>query len=35
MSEKYTRIDNAFEQKEEELSDLFADLEHKLNISTK
>ncbi|XP_077296220.1 biogenesis of lysosome-related organelles complex 1 subunit 5 isoform X2 [Arctopsyche grandis] len=35
MSEKYTRIDNAFEQKEEELNDFYTDLEHKLNVTTK
>jgi len=34
ISQKYVRIDNAFEQKEEELKDFYTDLEHKLNLTT-
>lgn len=33
MNFKCQRIDNAFEEKEEELRDLYADLNHKLNIA--
>lgn len=33
MNFKCQRIDNAFEEKEEELRDLYADLNHKLNIT--
>ncbi|XP_063825776.1 biogenesis of lysosome-related organelles complex 1 subunit 5 isoform X2 [Ostrinia nubilalis] len=33
MNFKCKRIDNAFEEKEEELRDLYADLNHKLNIA--
>lgn len=33
MNFKCKRIDNAFEDKEEELKDLYADLNHKLNIA--
>ncbi|XP_011568644.1 biogenesis of lysosome-related organelles complex 1 subunit 5-like [Plutella xylostella] len=33
MNFKCKRIDNAFEEKEEELRDLYADLDHKLNIT--
>ncbi|XP_062524569.1 biogenesis of lysosome-related organelles complex 1 subunit 5 isoform X2 [Bombyx mori] len=33
MNFKCQRIDNAFEEKEEELRDLYADLKHKLNIA--
>ncbi|XP_053615811.1 biogenesis of lysosome-related organelles complex 1 subunit 5 isoform X2 [Plodia interpunctella] len=35
MNFKCKRIDNAFEEKEEELRDLYADLNHKLNIANK
>lgn len=33
MNFKCQRIDNTFEEKEEELRDLYADLNHKLNIT--
>ncbi|PZC85697.1 biogenesis of lysosome-related organelles complex 1 subunit 5 isoform X2 [Helicoverpa armigera] len=33
MNFKCQRIDNTFEEKEEELRDLYADLNHKLNIA--
>ncbi|GBP13172.1 hypothetical protein EVAR_93130_1 [Eumeta japonica] len=33
MNFKCKRIDNAFEEKEEELRDFYADLNHKLNIT--
>lgn len=33
MNFKCQRIDNAFEEKEEELRDLYTDLNHKLNIA--
>ncbi|CAH2050157.1 unnamed protein product, partial [Iphiclides podalirius] len=33
MNFKCQRIDNTFEEKEEELRDLYADLKHKLNIT--
>lgn len=33
MNFKCKRIDNAFEEKEEELRDLYTDLNHKLNIA--
>ncbi|XP_046962210.1 biogenesis of lysosome-related organelles complex 1 subunit 5-like isoform X2 [Vanessa cardui] len=35
MNFKCQRIDNTFEEKEEELRDLYADLNHKLNITNK
>lgn len=35
MNFKCKRIDNTFEEKEEELRDLYADLNHKLNIANK
>ncbi|CAG9581216.1 unnamed protein product [Danaus chrysippus] len=35
MNFKCQRIDNTFEEKEEELRDLYADLKHKLNITDK
>ncbi|XP_026731912.1 biogenesis of lysosome-related organelles complex 1 subunit 5 [Trichoplusia ni] len=35
MNFKCQRIDNTFEEKEEELRDLYADLNHKLNITDK
>ncbi|XP_041975926.1 biogenesis of lysosome-related organelles complex 1 subunit 5 isoform X1 [Aricia agestis] len=35
MNFKCQRIDNTFEEKEEELKDLYADLNHKLNIADK
>ncbi|XP_075970354.1 biogenesis of lysosome-related organelles complex 1 subunit 5 [Anticarsia gemmatalis] len=35
MNFKCQRIDNTFEEKEEELRDLYADLNHKLNIANK
>ncbi|XP_013194667.2 biogenesis of lysosome-related organelles complex 1 subunit 5 [Amyelois transitella] len=35
MNFKCKRIDNAFEEKEEELRDLYTDLNHKLNIAEK
>ncbi|XP_050671115.1 biogenesis of lysosome-related organelles complex 1 subunit 5 [Leptidea sinapis] len=34
MNFKCQRIDNTFEEKEEELRDLYADLNHKLNITS-
>lgn len=33
MNFKCQRVDNTFEEKEEELRDLYADLNHKLNIA--
>lgn len=33
MNFKCKRIENTFEEKEEELRDLYADLNHKLNIA--